>query len=722
MTHHDPIHCIIPPHMLEHVERNGTEAERGLAREALQVSERARQRRRARGRRGAGRRARQAARATLLSAVVEAPETDAEALAAAVRKERKIYDAQHRTDLPGKLRRKEGQAATGDVDIDRIYDGLGATWDLYFEVFGRNSYDDDGAILIGTAHYDRNFGNAFWDGEQMVFGDGDGQLFASMTAAVDVMAHELTHAVTSSESDLEYRNQSGALNEHLSDVFGSLVKQRLAGDTAATADWLIGEGLLAAGVNGVALRSMIAPGTAYDDPVLGKDPQPAHMDDFVVTNRDNGGVHINSGIPNRAFVLFAQAVGGFAWETAGQVWYQTAIDDTLDEHADFNRFAALTCDQAFARFGHDVAAACVAAWAGVGISVPWNRHVDRTVFNHGPSAASAPMGVVHVAARVQNIVVRAGSGHLHEFWRDALGGTGTSDLTQLAGARTATGEVRAYVDQARGTEILPFRADDGSVRSLYWSTGAVGEDDLSGTAGSPDATGSPVGYHHAESDTHHVVYRGTDGHLHELFWVGLAPVNYGGNLTGTIGAPKAQGDPSPYVTPDGTNIVVYRADDGRILSVYWKDGPSGLDDLSGTAGTPNAASDPVAYYLPHLDTHQVVYLGVDGHVYELYWVGAAPVAGWNVTAAAGAPPATGQPTTCYSIAQNTKSVFYRRADGHLENIWWVPGQAPGHGDVTANSLSVDAASGPQVFLDEAAGSAHLVYRGTDSHVHEISWR
>ncbi|WP_082599574.1 M4 family metallopeptidase [Nocardioides sp. Root151] len=705
---YDAIQCIVPPYMLEQLARNGTDAQRAWAREALAVTARARELRSTRGLRGTARRTREA-RAEL-------------AAASPIRKNRLIHDAGHDTDLPGQLVRKEGDAATGDVDVDRIYDGLGATWDLYFDLFGRNSYDDDGASLIGTAHYDNNFGNAFWDGEQMVFGDGDGLLFVSMTAAVDVMAHELSHAVTEHESDLEYENQSGALNEHLSDVFGSLVKQRLAGDTAATADWLIGEGLLGPTINGVALRSMIAPGTAYDDPVLGTDPQPAHMDDFVVTTSDNGGVHINSGIPNRAFALFAQALGGNAWDQAGRVWYATATDDALDSNARFDRFAALTADHAFALFGHDVAAACVTAWATVGIGVPWNRQVDRTAQHRAAGSSSTPAGVVVTGLKTQNVAFRDDDGHLHELWRDAAAGTGTSDLTALAGARDATGEPRAYVDQGRSTVILPFRANNASVRSLYWSTGAVGQDDLSGTAGSPSAAGNPIGYHHAESDTHHVVYRGGDGHLHELFWVGVAPVNYGGNLTGTIGAPKAAGDPAPYVTPDGTNIVVYRAVDGRILSVYWKDGPSGLDDLSGTAGTPKAASDPVAYYVPQTDTHQVVYRGVDGHVYELYWVGAAPVSGWNVTASAGAPLATGRPATVHWVARNVKSVVYRRSDGHLHEVWWNPGQAPGHGDVTANSAAPPSASDPFMFIDDVAGSGHLVFRSGDSHVHEISWR
>jgi len=133
-------------------------------------------------------------------------------------------------------------------------------------------------VLAGTVHYGHEYQNAFWNGEQMVFGDGE--IFNRFTIAIDVVAHELSHGVTETEVGLIYFGQSGALNESLSDVFGALVKQYQKQQTADQADWLIGEGLLAEGVNGKGLRSMTQPGTAYDDPLLGKDPQPGHMKVF----------------------------------------------------------------------------------------------------------------------------------------------------------------------------------------------------------------------------------------------------------------------------------------------------------------------------------------------------------------------------------------------------------------------------------------------------------
>ena len=231
--------------------------------------------------------------------------------------QRVIDDAAGRETLPGTTVRREGQPATGDAAVDEAYDGLGQTWSLYSEVFGRDSLDGRGLALLATVHYGKDYDNAFWDGTRMVFGDGDGEVFNRFTVSVDVIGHELTHGVTELTAGLTYRGQSGALNESVSDVFGSLVRQRAAGQSADEADWLIGAGLFTDSVRGVALRSMKAPGTAYDDPRLGKDPQPATMADYVETTDDNGGVHINSGIPNHAFYLAATAIGGHAWEAAG---------------------------------------------------------------------------------------------------------------------------------------------------------------------------------------------------------------------------------------------------------------------------------------------------------------------------------------------------------------------------------------------------------------------
>ncbi|WP_407568110.1 M4 family metallopeptidase [Arsenicicoccus dermatophilus] len=204
----------------------------------------------------------------------------------------------------------------------------------------------------------RDYDNAFWDGQQMVFGDGDGVYFASFTDCVDVVGHELTHGLTQLTAGLTYVARSGALNESISDAFGVLTKQHALGQTAAEADWLIGAGLFTAKVRGIALRSMKAPGTAYDDPHLGKDRQPASMSGYQDLSHDdagdNGGVHINSGIPHRAFYLVADALGGHAWERAGQIWWDTLLGvngPALPKDCDFATFARHTLTAATERYG-----------------------------------------------------------------------------------------------------------------------------------------------------------------------------------------------------------------------------------------------------------------------------------------------------------------------------------------------------------------------------------
>src|SRR4051794_9703352 len=280
---------------------------------------------------------------------------------------RTISDAHGTEQLPGDVVRKEGAGPTGDKAVDEAYDGLGATWALFREVYGRDSLDGAGLALDGTVHYGENYDNAFWDGSRMVFGDGDGVLFNRFTSSVDVIGHELTHGITEKTAGLAYEGQPGALNESISDVFGSLVKQRVLGQDAASADWLIGAGLFTPAVHGDALRSMKAPGTAYDDPRLGKDPQPATMSGYVETTEDNGGGHLNSGIPNHAFYLAATRIGGNAWEGAGRVWYDVLTGGTLPSDADFATFARATVAAAGARFGEGSReqAAVAKAWRDV---------------------------------------------------------------------------------------------------------------------------------------------------------------------------------------------------------------------------------------------------------------------------------------------------------------------------------------------------------------------
>ncbi|WP_237726407.1 M4 family metallopeptidase [Corallococcus coralloides] len=295
-------------------------------------------------------------------------------MAMETQKLRTIYDMHNTENFLGTVARNEGGDDTGDPAVDEAYVGLGGTYDLYWEVFGRNSIDGNGMPLNAHVHYGSNYNNAFWDGERMVFGDGDGDLFNRFTISVDVIGHELAHGVTEFEGPLEYLYQSGALNESMSDVFGSLVKQRLLNQTAEQADWLIGAGLFTDKVQAKALRSMKDPGTAFDDQMLGKDPQPAHMKDFVKTFEDGGGVHINSGIPNKAFCIAATNLKGYAWEKAGLIWLETLRDPRLKPNASFLSFARLTVTAAARLYGSGDEEKIVRdAWNQVGIKASKER-------------------------------------------------------------------------------------------------------------------------------------------------------------------------------------------------------------------------------------------------------------------------------------------------------------------------------------------------------------
>jgi Zn-dependent metalloprotease len=284
-------------------------------------------------------------------------------------KHRTIFDGKQTMVLPGTEVRDEGAAPSTDPAVNEAYDYTGDTYDFYLKVFNRNSVDDHGLVLTSTVHYGAGYDNALWNGQQMIYGDGDGQYFQRFTACLDVIGHELTHGVTQNEAQLVYQDQSGALNESISDVFGSLIKQWANNQDVTQADWLIGKGLFTNAVQGQAIRSMAAPGSAYDDPNIGKDPQPATMAAYVNTTDDNGGVHINSGICNRAFYLAAMAIGGYAWQKAGLIWYRT-LNGSLNPSADFQTMANATTIVAGSLFGQNSTEqqAVIDAWSQVGLA------------------------------------------------------------------------------------------------------------------------------------------------------------------------------------------------------------------------------------------------------------------------------------------------------------------------------------------------------------------
>ncbi|HYO19323.1 MAG TPA: M4 family metallopeptidase [Dermatophilaceae bacterium] len=348
---HQALACILPPDLLRKLEREAAGDRRPPIASTIELDQSFRRR-----------------RAELAARQVARP-VGARAARGAARgtPNRSIYDQEHSTEyIPGTLIRKEGQGQVDDVSVNQAYDGFGLTWKLFWDVFSRDSIDDQGMPIMGMVHYGDAYDNAFWDGAgHMFFGDGDGHLLVDTTRSLDVIGHELTHGVTQHEANLTYSNQSGAVNESMSDVFGSLVRQYHLNQSAAKADWLIGKDIVGPEL-APALRSMKAPGTAnqYDN-------QPADMEHFVRTTQDNGGVHTNSGIPNHAFYVTATTLGGKAWKAPGSIWYAALLDSKVTPKTTFARFATVTLRQAKALYGttSKEAQAVQAGWDAVKVRV-----------------------------------------------------------------------------------------------------------------------------------------------------------------------------------------------------------------------------------------------------------------------------------------------------------------------------------------------------------------
>jgi Zn-dependent metalloprotease len=316
---------IIPDDVLKKIEKNGTQSEKIAVKKTLIESAKIRKRREL--------------------APVPQPHAQGE--------DRQVYDAENKTDLPGKLVRTENDLNTGDQTVDETFDASGNFYRLLLAEFKRKSFDGNGARITSVVHFDKNFDNAYWDGERYV--EGDGFYFNPFSRDLTVPGHEIGHAVVQYSANLEYQGQSGALNEHLADVFGCLTEQYAYTQDVTEASWLIGqlicEGKIKSGSDKpAALRNMLEPGTGYNDPIIGRDPQGADMSHYDPSSDDNGGVHVNSGIPNRAFALACKEVGGFAWEKIGQIWYQV-LTTRAKSSTKFQAFANMTYVSAEVLFG-----------------------------------------------------------------------------------------------------------------------------------------------------------------------------------------------------------------------------------------------------------------------------------------------------------------------------------------------------------------------------------
>jgi Zn-dependent metalloprotease len=281
---------------------------------------------------------------------------------------RRVYTAANGTSLPGTLRRSEGQAAVSDAVSNAAYDNTGKTYDCYAARFGRDSFDAAGATLHSTVHYASGYNNAFWDGSRMVYGDGDGVEFSPLAGALDVTAHELTHAVTQVTAGLPYRNEPGAINEAMSDIVGATCEAWSRGGAVSAATWLIGEEVTTPGTAGDALRYMHDPtadGYSYD-----------YYPERYIGSWDYGGVHVNSGIANLAFKLLVTGgshprgkttveVPAIGLEQASAIFYR-ALTVYMTSSTNFAGARAATVQAALDLGGDATAQTVHKAWNAVG--------------------------------------------------------------------------------------------------------------------------------------------------------------------------------------------------------------------------------------------------------------------------------------------------------------------------------------------------------------------
>jgi Zn-dependent metalloprotease len=398
---------------------------------------------------------------------------------------RKVYTANNGTTTPGTLKRSEGGAAVGDTHIDTNYDRLGQTYTCYKDLFARDSIDNAGGTLISTVHYSTNYVNAYWDGTQMVYGDGNGVDSTMLGLDLDVTVHELTHAVTSNESNLTYSGESGGLNESMSDIFAGVCESYFTGTWATTPDiFMIGEDIWTPATPNDALRYM-------DDPA--KDGSSL---DFYA---DYGGqdVHYSSGISNLVFAMLSKGgthprgkstnvVPAIGVEKAGRIFYK-ANTDLFTASTTFEQAKTYTVQAAEALYGVGSAesAAVTEAWKAVGVPPP------PPVINPLSSGVAVSIAGSSGSKKYYSLDVPAGKSSLTFAMS---GGTGDADLYVKFGAlpTASTYDCRPYT--GGNAESCPFTnpaAGTWYVMVNGYSTysGATLTGTYSGTGG---GTGTPV--------------------------------------------------------------------------------------------------------------------------------------------------------------------------------------------------------------------------------------
>lgn len=272
-----------------------------------------------------------------------------------------VFNCHTTMTLPGTAVANPGSSA--DATVKRAYTEEESVAKFYWNVFHRDSIDGNHMTLISSVHYGVKYNNAFWNGTQMTYGDGDGQVFVDFTLGDDVIGHELTHGVTQHSLALSYSSEAGGLNESISDVFGSMFRQWEKNETVAQADWLIGSdimGPVSKQKGYTCLRNMANP---KDTHALA--PQPDHYYPGI----GNLDPHYSSGVPNLAFTKAAKQIGGHSWEKAGPIWYKALTGFGPSPNMTMSQFAARTRSLSSSMYPSDASihTAVNSAWTAVGL-------------------------------------------------------------------------------------------------------------------------------------------------------------------------------------------------------------------------------------------------------------------------------------------------------------------------------------------------------------------
>lgn len=272
-----------------------------------------------------------------------------------------VFDCRQTQSLPGLQVKDAGKSE--DVSVQRTYDETDRMATFLRKEFKRNSIDGAGMTLMSSVHYGKKYNNAMWNGLQMVYGDGDGELFVDFTLGTDVIGHELVHGITQYTLQLEYDDEPGGLNESLSDCFGSMFRQWRKKQDAASADWLIGNDIIGPATRErgyTCLRDLSEPDGKH---CLA--PQPTRHAEL----KPGQDPHNTSGPPNLAFCTACKLVGGYSWETVGKIWYHAMTASGMMPRMSMAQFAGKTREAATELYGKESAAesAVDAGWKKVGL-------------------------------------------------------------------------------------------------------------------------------------------------------------------------------------------------------------------------------------------------------------------------------------------------------------------------------------------------------------------